>query len=392
MVAAPGAGSTGRAYLVDVKSGKRTLAVDRIVAGVAYDRGFLAWVDADGTLLAAEYTPGQDEAVASPITLAQQVRLPVGGAAQFGISRNGVLVYVPQLPFDLMLVDRSGKATRAADVQRRFHSPRFAPDGSRIAVDFTHQGSRDVWTLDLRERTLSRLTFNSDGHDPVWSTDGSKVGYASARNGVIGMFLRNADGSGGSDSLYVGSTAQTIGAFVPGSRRVVSIVTGKAGSFDLAFTSLAGDRREQVFLATDFNEFYPAVSPDGRWLAYVSDESGQAEVYVRPLVGAGAKVLVSQNGGSEPVWSRSGRELFYRGFGAQGTPLIAVSMQTAPTFRVLSRSQLFDASDYDAAVPHSNYDVGPDGRFVMVYQGRLSEMVVIQNWTEEVRRRGAVGK
>ena len=388
VIAATGASVNGKAFLIDVRSGKRKLVIDQIVSGVAYDDGYVAWVTPDGTLMGAAYDPGGSGPAGSPVTLAQQVRLSVGGPPQFSVSRNGSLVYVPQLPFELMLVDRSGQAVRAADVQRRFHSPRFSPDGSRIAVDFTLQDSRDVWTLNVAERTLTRLTFDNDGHDAVWSPDGRRVGYASARGGVIGMFLRNSDGSADADSLYVGPTAQTIGAFMPDTPRVVSIITGNAGSFDLAFTSLSGDRSARPFLATEFNESYPAVSPDGRWLAYVSDESGQSEVYVRSLAGGGAKTLVSRNSGLEPVWSRDGRELFYRGFGSDGTPLIAVSVQTAPEFRVLSRTVLFDVSDYESATPHANFDVDASGRFVMVYQGRLSEIIVIQNWTEEVSRRG----
>jgi len=387
-IAAPGTGNTGRPYLIDVSTGKRRLLMDQIVAGVAYDRGFLAWLNQEGTLSGAAFDLGEGKLTGAPIALAQGVLQPVGVPPQISFSSNGALVYVPQLPFDLVLVDRAGKTTRVADVQRRFHSPRISPDGSKIAVDFTQQGSRDVWTLDLRDRTLTRLTFDNDGHDPVWDPTGRRVAYATSRGGVIGMFARNADGSGAADSIHVGSSAQTVGAYLPGSPRALSIVTGKAGSYDLAFTPLTGNRKEQPFLATDFNEFYPAISPDGQWLAYVSDESGQPEVYVRPLVGQGAKILVSQNGGLEPVWSRNGRELFYRGFGRESDPLVAVSLQTTPEFRVLTRTPLFNASDYEAAVPHANYDVGPDGRFVMVYQGRLSEMVVIQNWTEEVRRRG----
>ena len=390
-VGAAGGAVNGKPYIFDVKSGKRRPVVDQLVNAIAYDKGFVAWVDQEGTLFAAPFDPGGNGPAGSPVTLAQQVRVSVGGSAQFAISRNGSLAYVPQRPLALVLVDRAGKAEEVADIQRQFHSPRISPDGSRIALDFTHQGSRDVWTLDLRERTLSRLTFDNDGHDPVWDPTGTRVGYASARGGVIGMFMRNADGSGQRDSIRVGGSAETLGAFLPGGDRAVTIVTGSGGSFDLALTPVTG-AASQALLATNFNEYYPALSPDGRWLAYVSDESGQNEVYVRPLQGAGAKVIVSQNGGSEPVWSRRGNELFYRGFGMQGTPLMAVSVQTSPTFRVLSRAQLFDVSDYEPATPHSNFDVGPDGRFAMVLQGRLSDIVLIQNWTEEVRRRGAGGK
>jgi len=107
----------------------------------------------------------------------------------------------------------------------------------------------------------------------------------------------------------------------------------------------------------------------------------------------GAKVLVSQNGGSEPVWSRDGAELYYRGFDQLSTPLIAASVRTSPVFAVVSRTPLFDMSEYEAAVPHANYDVTPDGKFVLISQGRLSEMVLVQNWTDEIRRRsGAAAK
>ena len=389
VIAAPGAGISGRLFAVDMKSGTRTLVVDQVVSGAGFDAGHLAWVQQDGTLLAAAFDAKRLRFTSAPVTLAQRVRLSVGGPPHFHVSRNGALVYVPEMPFELMLVDRQGKAQPISNLQRRFHSPRFSPDGRRLAVDFTQQGSRDVWTMDLQEQTLSRLTFDDDGHDPVWTPDGRKVAYATARAGVIGMFLRDADGTGAAESLYVGPTAQTVGAFPPRGDRAIVISTGTASSFDLSTIPLTAGGAPQAFLSSPFLEAYPAISPDGRWLAYVSDESGQSEVYVRPFPGPGPKVTVSQNGGSEPVWSRNGRELFYFGFGREGAPLMALGVQTAPSFRVTSRTPLFDVSEYEAGNPHANYDVGPDGRFVMVHQGRLSEIVVVQNWAQEIRQRGS---
>jgi Tol biopolymer transport system component len=242
--------------------------------------------------------------------------------------------------------------------------------------------------LDLQQNSVSRLTFDNDGHDPVWSSDGRRIAYATARGGVVGMFLRDADGSGSAESLFVGRTVQTLGAFVPEGDRAVVISTGTAGSYDLSTLPLEPGGALAPILSTQFHECYPALSPDGRWLAYASDESGQFEVYVRPFPGPGPKTIVSQNGGSEPVWARNGRELFYIGFGREGGPLIAAGIQTSPTFQVTARTPLFDASEYETATPHANYDVGPDGRFVMVYQGRLSEIVLVQNWAEEIGRRG----
>ena len=384
--------ATGRAVAIDVRSGARKVLLEGITFGVGYNGGYLAWVQPDGTLLAAPFDTEHLAFSGAPVTIAQGVRVPVGGAPQFALSPVGSLVYVPELPFDLALVDRAGRWRAVADIKRRFHSPRFSPDGRHIAVDFSQQGSRDVWTLDLQQHTLSRLTYENDGHDPVWLPDGRRVAYLTARGGVIGIFLRNADGSGAAESLYVGRTNLTAGAFTRDGKELIAVGAGRNGADnDLVTLPLAGDRTPRPFLATPFNEAWPALSPDGRWLAYQSDESGESEVYVRPFPGPGAKVLVSQNGGSEPVWSRDGRELFYRGFGQQGTPLVAVAVRAAPEFQVLSRTTLFDAADFEGAQPHANYDVSPDGRsFVMVRQGPLSEMVLVQNWPEEARRRGAV--
>ncbi len=381
----PGGGSNGRGYLVDLKTGERTIIVDELIGSMNYNDGYLVWVQASGTILAAPFNG--TKVTGTPVTLAQGVRFTVGGPPQFAMSKTGSIVYIPESPFELAYIDRSGKAEPVLDLQRRFHSPRVSPNGKYIAMDFTQQNSRDVWTLNLGEKTLSRLTFEKDGHDPVWTPDGKRIAYASARNGVIGMFMRNADGSGSVDSINVAATAQTVGAFVPNSDEVLVINTSQDGTNDLFELSMSKRGKPVPYLASSYNEFYPAVSPDGRWLAFVSDESGQQEIYVRPVTGQGAKVLVSQNGGTEPVWARSGRELFYLGVGDNSTPLIAATVETGAEFKVTSRKPLFSANEFEGATPHSNYDVMPDGRFVMVRQGKLSEIVIIQNWKAEVKRR-----
>ncbi|MGH7629918.1 MAG: protein kinase domain-containing protein [Gemmatimonadales bacterium] len=388
-VAARGGSFNGRGVAVDLRSGAETSILEGSIAGVYYAGGYLFWVVPEGTLLAAPFDAVRLRMTGPPVSLAQRVRVTVGGPPQLAVAGSS-LVYFPEEPFQLMLVGRSGGAQPIAEVRRRFHSPRVSPDGRRVAVDFNHQGSRDVWALDLQQRTLSRLTFDNDGHDPVWAPDGRKIAYGTARAGVIGMFLQNADGAGTAESLLVGGSAMTVGAFTRDGGEAVVLVTGNAGSWDLAVMPLTGERKPRILLGTPFNEAYPALSPDGRWLAYASDESGQNEVYVRGFPEGSAKILVSQNGGSEPVWSRDGRDLFYRGFEELGTPLVALSVQTVPEFRVLDRKPLFDVSEYEAAVPHANYDVAPDGKgFVMVSQGKVSQMVLVQSWTEELRRRGA---
>jgi serine/threonine-protein kinase len=389
MLSIPGGTSNGKGYLVDLQSGQRSLIMDDLVGYLSYDEGYLLWVLRDGTMLAAPFDG--TKLTGTPVTLAQGVRYTVGGPPQVAMSKAGTIIYIPETPFQLTLVDRTGKYEQLIDLERRFHSPRVSPDGKYVAVDFTQQNSRDVWTLNLRDKTLSRLTFEKDGHDPVWSYDGKKIAYASGRNGVIGMFMRNADGSGSVDSINVTATAQTVGAFI-NSDKILVLNTSLDGTNDLYELSLAKRGQPTPYLASSYNEFYPAVSPNGKWLAYVSDESGQNEVYVRPLTGEGAKTLVSQNGGGEPVWSRDGRELFYLNFGAANTPMMAATVESGTEFKVLDRKELFSVNEYEGATPHTNYDVTPDGKFVMVHQGKQAEIVVIQNWKDEVKRRSAASR
>jgi serine/threonine-protein kinase len=392
-IAALGGSFNGQGTAIDLRSGARTRLVEGTLSALYYEAGYLLWVVPEGTLLAAPFDAAQLRVTGPTVSLAQGVRVIVGGPPQIALSGARSLIYFPEEPFQLLLADRQGATRPLVDARRRFHSPRVSPDGRRVAVDFSHQGTRDVWTLDLQQRTLARLTFAGDGHDPVWSPDGRKVAYASARSGIIGMFLQDAGGAGKAESLFVGSTAMTVGAFVPGAPDVVVLATGNSGSWDLAVAPLTGDRTPKSLLATPYNEGYPALSPDGRWLAYTSDESGQNEVYARSFPDGGAKVLISQNGGSEPVWSRDGAELYYRGFDQLSTPLIATRIRTSPVFTVLSRTPLFEMSEYEAAVPHANYDVTPDGKFVLISQGRLSEMVLVQNWPEDITSRsGAASK
>ena len=167
----------------------------------------------------------------------------------------------------------------------------------------------------------------------------------------------------------------------PDGRTGIAVRYGAAGG-DIVSVPLEGAGTVKAIVATPYDEGFPALSPDGRWLAYASNESNRPEVYLRALGGAAGKLLVSQNGGSEPVWSRDGRELFYRSLGPGEPQMMAARVETGPSLRVLSRTPLFPVNDYEAAVPHANYDVTPDGRsFIMVRQGRLSQFVYLQHWT-----------
>ncbi len=367
---------------IDLEAGDRRVVLPTATNAVRYSDGVLLWARPDGVLQGALFDAKNLVVTGPAVTLAEDVRLSIGGEAQVAVSTNGSMVYVPEQRFDLMLVDRSGRREVAAENQR-FHSPRFSPNGRSLAFDFTQQGTRDVWTLDIRQKVLQRLTFANDGHDPVWSPDGRTVAFIS-NNGV---YRSRADGGGVADSVYVGATATGVISFAPDGWAVTSGL-GNSGSWDLRVLNFGGsDREEEPILSTSYNEQAGGVSPDGRWLAYSSDETGRDEVYVRGFGGSGSKTIVSQDGGSEPIWSRNTNELFYIGVELGTSYMVSARFDAEGEFRVVDRTRLFETADFEPSSPHANYDVSPDGnQFAFVHLGTINQVVYVMNWTEEVRR------
>jgi hypothetical protein len=347
---------------------------------VGYAQGHLVWSLSDGSLFAAAYDLGSRRLRGRATPLNARAQTTRGFRPKLALSAQGQLAYVPiQLP-TLVQVTRSGVARQLLGVPRNYHNPRVSPDGRKLSLDFSEQ-VRDIWLYDFRDTTLTRLTFESDGHDGFWSPDGRRMYYASARKSEIGILSRATDGGGGADSvLYRGAQISVHGITPDGRTAIVASLDGF--TFDLVTVALNEAERKIVpILSTPYNELFPALSPDGRWLAYVSNESNRNEVYVRPFPGPASKVLVSQGGGTEPIWSRDGRELFYRGSVTDGLRLIAARVETGAEFRVLSRTALFEDADYEGATPHANYDVMPDGQsFIMVRQGRFTEVTYLANW------------
>ena len=373
-----GIGIIGPVVAIDTRTGRRTKILDGPVNGVWYADGCLIWGEPSGTLRAARFDPVGLRITGNAVTVVESVQQEIGGGPQVAISPIGSLVYVPEQPLSLVLLDRSGKEQVLAE-GHRFHSPRFSPDGRRLALDFTLQGSRSVWTFDLLQRTLSRLSFDDDGHDPVWTRDGRWVAYEHSG----GIWRRHSDGSGSADSVYTGSGAEQVLEFAPdGSMLGAAFSTG---SFDIVRLS-ADAKTVEPLMATSYSEEAPTVSRDGRWLAYQTDETGRMEVYVRPYP-TGAKTLVSQGGGAEVRWAPDGRTLYYEGPVKGVWTMIAASVDAGTEFRVVKRTPLFAASNFEPSEPHANWDVSPDGtHFAMVHVAPLNTLALVLGWTEEVRR------
>ena len=320
-------------------------------------------------------------------------------AAQFTVSETGALVYVTGgavLAADRSLawVDRQGARQALAAPPRPYFAPRLSPDGQRVAVH-TQGGVEQVWSYDIGRSALSAVTVDGHSSYGIFATpDGKRVVFRSgAAGGVDNLYWKAADGSGTAEQLTTSARSQTPASWSPDGTTLAFVEEGDSlgfFQFDIWVLSIR-DRKTRAVVQTAAHESSPEFSPDGRWLAYVSNQSGRQEVYVQPYPGPGERHLISTNGGEQPAWNRSGRELFYVQFGASGSrKLMSVRIGTAPAFLAGTPATLFESVDLQSAWGRS-YDVAPDGQRFLITVTREqptapAQMIFVQNWTEELKR------
>jgi serine/threonine-protein kinase len=363
--------------------------------------GHLTWIAADGSLTAARFDR-RTMVVGAPVTMAANV---VG----YSLSQTGTLAYTvstlgDSLPTNLVLVSRDGTRSKLAELSGTGWTPRFSPDGRRVAIgispDLALNSGSDLWTLELARGALTRVTFGGNNRfNPIWTRDGSHLTHADGSSSENRLLATAADGTGGSRTLVDRSQRKFPTSWSPDGRFLAYYV-GPQGtptnSRDIWMLEVTGDSvKAAPFVQTPFMERGAIFSPDGKWLAYVSDKAGSNGVYARPFPGPGAEVTISVGGGSEPVWGSSGRELFYR---HDGSMMVVRIDTTGSTLTVGSPRGLFD-DPYMRDIAGSaggvaNYDISPAGeRFVMVESPAASagaapiNMVVVLNWFEELRSR-----
>ena len=371
--------SAGPASLLDLTTGQLSPLIDRDVVEIRYTSGYLVYATADGTLYASPFDPSTGLVSGVAVILAKGVAIGGNNTAQFAVARNGTVVYIPEEPRSLALIGRDGGIRAATPEKRNFHAPMFSPDGGQIAVDFNAPDGRDVWVLRLVDGLLSRATFDRDGHDAVWTPNGRALSYTSLRNGVMTLMRTRLGESQTAETLLSSTQLGYGGVWMPDASALITVANSREAGSDLAWVRSGGKGPVEPLLNSRFDEGYPAVSPDGRWLAFVSNQSGQNQVYVRSLAGAGAQVQISLTGGTEPGWSRDGRELFYRTGAGLGSQFVAASLASGTVIEVKGRHTLFSAADIVTATPHRNWDVSPDGRsFAMVRFNPATRIMVIQ--------------
>jgi Tol biopolymer transport system component len=302
------------------------------------------------------------------------------------VSDNGTVAFIPGFNSHLVRVSRRGDIRVLLEEHRRYHSPRVAPDGRRVAFDDVSPEGRDVWVYTEGQRGLTRATFQRDGHDAVWTLDGRGLYYLAGSRGRLDIFRTLLGSTTTPRAESIGVELSYTGSPLPGGAGFLTTVPGTGRGLDIVRIATAGAAIDTV-LATANDESYVVPSPDGRWFAYISDHSGRPELYVRGLGGGDVQLQVSLDGASEPVWSRDGREIYYRRVTPTGAELVAAKLQLGAEPAVLTRSRLFDVTDFDTSTPHANYDVAPDGSwFVFARRSSSDHIVLLQNVPELARR------
>ena len=375
--------------VLELESGARKV-VHRGGTYARYARsGHLAYVNGS-TLFVMPFDIDALEPTGSAAPVIEDLSAGSGqGSAQFDVSSDGTLVYVegsgitPE--YSIAWVDRDGNSTPLWDEKKGFASPTISPDGTRVAVVVTAEGQSDIWVYDTIRDVPTRLTFDdARDRDPVWAPDGESIVFSSDRDGVRSIYRKASDGSGAAERLTESKRRQHPASISPDGRVVAFMEVATRGP-DLWL--LPEDGEAVPFLETPAVDLRPMFSPDGRWIAYSSNISGNYEAYVRPVSGQG-KWQISSGGGNSPVWSSDGKQLFF--WNDEGAVAFVRVETDGERFRASRVETLFEGQ---STLPGSSFDVSPDGeRFVMLQgepitdEGGHEHVRVILDWFAELER------
>jgi serine/threonine-protein kinase len=381
-----------------LKTGERKVLIEGGMAALYSPSGHLVYGWA-GALFAAPFDLKRLAITGAAVSVKQGVFVsPVPWAAHFDLSSNGSLAYVPgagvtgkRLP---VWVDRDGNAQALPLPPRAYLHPRISPDGRHVAMEVESPG-HDLFTYDLTRSVLTQVTFDAGNHRPVWTPDGKRLTFNNGRTGRQIMWSIPVDRSGPEERLTSIGVGHHPSSWSPDGRVLAFDSDDDSGAGDVGVLELDRDRKPRPFAATRFVEGSPKFSPDGRWIAYSSNESGRNEIYAQAYPGPGPKLQISIGGGTDPVWARDGKELFYR----NGDNMMVVEIRLQPSLapgkpRVLwtgPYARGLSSQCSPAGTTNSNYDVTPDGqRFLMIQEeedGLIATQIhVLPNWSEELKR------
>jgi serine/threonine-protein kinase len=377
-----------RIAVLSLESGEVTTVIEGGTFGRYLPSGHITYLRGR-TILTVPFDVGGLEVTGSPVPVLEEVaRVVPDGRAAFVVAGNGAMAYVPDTLFNpprqLVWVDRTGREEPVMQEQGIYSAPALSPDGRRIALSI-HDGTDDVWIYELRRGLLTRLTRqDASAFGPRWTHDGRRVIYH-VEQPQFDLFWRATDGSTSEQVLHTTASDKQATSISPDGAMLAFTQTDPDA--DIWLLPLDGSGDPTPFLQTPYGEGQAVFSPNGRWIAYTSDESGRWEVYVQAYPNPeGGRVQVSTEGGGEPRWTRGGAELVYR----DDNRVLAVAIDPG-SGEPGSPQVLFEGTYGWAGGNSHSYDVTPDGsRFLMVKtppESAPRQVYVVLNWLDEMRQR-----
>ncbi|MBC8467925.1 MAG: protein kinase [Planctomycetes bacterium] len=348
------------------------------------------------TLYAARFDIKQLKIIGPHIPVVSGIMTPQSWSAQFAVSQEGSLAYIPvkarSAELRPVFVSRQGQVEPLQGATPRgYINAKISPDGKQAAFTIQDGDNRDIWIYDLMRHTLNPLTSDGSSALPFWVLDGKFLLFGSYRGlGKPQLFRQSLTGS--SEPELLATLEQPVGAMTSCSHDGQEFLFSRSDpkhpglDQDIWVVQLKQNQEhsKRPYIQREINQREAVWSPCGQWVAYSSDESGRWEVYVEPYPGPGPKVPVSTEGGQQPMWSRDGKELFYR----NGIKMMAAAVETESQFRVTGHIELFEGR-YLSTASLQNYDVAPDGRFLMIQETKESVPLginVVLNWFDELKQ------
>ncbi|HEU4878245.1 MAG TPA: protein kinase, partial [Gemmatimonadaceae bacterium] len=366
--------ATGKIKTVARGTFARFLPPDKLLYGTA-----------DGRVFSVAFDEKKLTATKEPVQVLDDVRAEsVNGTLQFAVSESGTLVYVPggAIARDVVWVSRNGTETPIDSTWHgSFSDVSLSPDGSRLAMTIQGNDGGAIWVKRLPNGSLTRLTLTGASDRPTWTPDGRSVAYLAMRKGKRTAWMRRADGS--NDEELVNRKAPGLDeiTFAPNGQTTILRTLGTGAFSRKLLIAMGPDSAPRPLVRTDFDNYAAVLSPNGKWLAYGSNESKDNEVYVRPFPAVdSARWTISVSGGAEPMWSRSGRELFFR---TTAGDMMAVPVSTGDVFQAGTPVKLFTSPHLLSDDRHHGYDVSLDDKqFIMVRNSQKNAQIlgVVVNW------------
>jgi serine/threonine-protein kinase len=379
-----------RLAVADLETGQHTVVLRGGASGRYAASGHLVFWRGNA-LMAVPFDIGTLEVTGEPVRVITDVRLNNGnGSAHFALSQTGTLAYIKgriDTFAESFIAERSGRQVARLDETESVAGPAFSPDGKRVALTLIKGGAFGIGVYDLERRLLAPLTLVGDNLNPTWTREGDKITFLSNKGGGYSHYSIPFDGSGRPEPLFPTDQgfAPTRSAWSPDGRHFVYVKSDAKTGSDIWIHTPGQEAAPRTLIATTANESSPVISPDGRFIAYQSDESGAVEIYVRPFPKIEARrELVSRSGGTAPTWSRDGTEIFYLSDKGLMKVPVANGRSGAPSLSLGPPSLALEMTGLE------NFDISPDGRTFAIervpIEKAAKEIHIVLNWFEELKR------